>query len=624
MLSTFIYANKTAIDIINYYESKHLSSDLILINNKAGFSVKEAIFLLKVFENTDNSNLRIIKNILIGNVYYEYQRYDTALVFYRKAQLLAAQNLQNSKIQRFYVISLINIAKTTSFTKNSIAFNKNIKNTLSLSKKYKFEDLLAEANFQYAKSLIHKSPKLINSYLDNAESFFVKKNMKFEIQNCYLLRSLISYLHNETTLANEYLNKAFEINENDSLLAKLYFYKANLNKLNNKEAASIENYLKSIELSQKYLDYQATLKSSFALFQLYEKVKLYKKAFEINIIYKEAKDSLNKINSQKKIFLAKIQYKFSNKKNSVTELKLQKVKNNVKLQQHKNNRQILYLISVFFVILFIVIIYFFLLARNYNRRLSKKNKELHKSNLSLKKAKIDLEELGKNKDRFFSIIAHDLRSPFNSVLGLSEYISESMADLEKKEILKLNKMIFTSSKSLYNLLENLLNWSKTQIGKLEFKPENTDLHDVIEKELEVLKIIAANKEINIISKIEKGTFAYFDKGMIATVIRNITNNAIKFTEDKGNIKLSTKNNESSIIVSISDNGIGISQDNIRKLFNANKQFTTSGTSGEKGTGLGLAICKEFVVINNGEINVKSELNKGTQFEFTLPKNKKHE
>ena len=538
---------------------------------------------------------------------------------------MAAQySKKNNKTQRFYVISLINIAKISSITNDSNTFNKNIKKALSLSKKYKFEDLLAEANFQSAKSSIYESPQIMNSYLNNAESFFVKKNMEREVQNCYLLRSLTFYLYGEIPSSELFLNKAFEINKSDSLLATLHFYRANLYRITKKENASIENYLKAIELSQKYLDYQIILKSSFALSQLYEEMQFLKKAFDIHTIYKEAKDSLNKINSKKRIFLAKIQYKFSNKENSVTELKLQEVKNKVKLQQHKNNRQILYMVSGFFVILFIVIIYFFLIARNYNKRLSKKNKELHKSNLTLRKAKNNLEELGKNKDRFFSIIAHDLRSPFNSVLGLSEYISESMGDLEKKEILDLNKMIFTSSKGLFILLENLLDWSKTQIGKLEFNPKGNDLHKVIEDELEVFKIIAANKEINIISKIEKGTFAYFDKDMIATVIRNITNNAIKFTENEGNIELSAKNNESSIIISISDNGIGISPDNIKKLFNANKQFTTSGTSGEKGTGLGLAICKEFIVMNNGTINVKSELDKGTKFEFTLPKNKKHE
>jgi len=174
LLSGFIYANKTTIDKINYYENKHLCADLILINNKASFSVEETIFLLKTFEITNNPNLKIITNILIGNVYNEYELYDTALVFYKKASLLAAQySKKNNKTQRFYVISLINIAKISSITNDSNTFNKNIKKALSLSKKYKFEDLLAEANFQSAKSSIYESPQIMNSYLNNAESFFV-------------------------------------------------------------------------------------------------------------------------------------------------------------------------------------------------------------------------------------------------------------------------------------------------------------------------------------------------------------------------------------------------------------------------------------------------------------------
>lgn len=618
LLSNFLFSNSSAVEKINYYESKHLNTDLFLIGENQNFSIEEMEFFLKTFEITEHPNFRIIRNILIGNIYNKYQHHDTALTFLKKAELLSLQYPNSKKIQRLHIITLINIAEISSNLKKNSFSEENMQKAISLAEENEFEDLLAKANLCYVRLFLEKSPQLVNIYLDKAAKFFIEKDMEYEILEIYLLRSKLLYLYGELNLAEENLNKAFEINNKDSFLSKLYLCKANLNNDNNETLLAIEAYQKAIELSKKYLNYQITLEASLKLFQLFEKLNLHKQAFNTYTLYKEAKDSLSKINSQNKLFLSKIQYQLINKENTVTELKLIEIENEQKIEEHKNNRQMLNMISVFFVLLLILALYFFVLSRNYNKRLKGTNTELQQSNLELRKARSNLEELGRNKDRFFSIIAHDLRSPFNSVLGLSEYISESMSEIEKEEILELNKMIFTSSKSLYNLLENLLDWSKTQIGKLKFEPENIDLYEVLEKELDVLKIIAANKEIQIVSEIKKETMAYFDEGMIATVIRNIINNAIKFTDNKGVIKILSKPNEAYLVVSIIDNGIGISEKNIKKLFNANKQFTTFGTSGEKGTGLGLAICKEFVVMNGGDIKVKSEEAKGTEFEFTLP------
>ena len=175
-----------------------------------------------------------------------------------------------------------------------------------------------------------------------------------------------------------------------------------------------------------------------------------------------------------------------------------------------------------------------------------------------------------------------------------------------------------SSKGLYSLLEELLNWARVQTGRIDYNPEDNDIAEVIANSLSLLKMNAEKKNINFTSTIEAGTFAYFDFKMINTVIRNLSSNAIKFTPENGSVTISAIKGDEFLTIKVSDTGIGISQDDIKKLFRIDVHHTTIGTSQEKGTGLGLIICKEFVEINKCKTWVEIELNKATYFIFTLP------
>jgi PAS domain S-box-containing protein len=236
----------------------------------------------------------------------------------------------------------------------------------------------------------------------------------------------------------------------------------------------------------------------------------------------------------------------------------------------------------------------------------------------LKKYSQELKVSNDAKDKLFSIISHDLISPFNSMLGFFNLISEQYDDMSEDDrksfILDLKK----SSENTFVLLQNLLTWSRTQTGGIKVNPINFDLSAVVDLQLEVLKNAAASKDINLANLILHGIKVYADKDMVKTILINLINNAIKFTRPGGIITINSVIENSVAEITVEDNGVGIESSVLENMFKPDKSQSTLGTSREKGTGLGLLICKEFAERNNGKIWVKSEPGKGSKFIFTLP------
>lgn len=229
-----------------------------------------------------------------------------------------------------------------------------------------------------------------------------------------------------------------------------------------------------------------------------------------------------------------------------------------------------------------------------------------------------LEEALKTKDKFFSIIAHDLRNPFGSLRTLSEYLQNS-EDLTKEEIQEFAEIMHASACQGYDLLENLLEWSRSQRGNIKWQPQEFDLVGLIDSNLKLIQANIRKKQININFHTEKSHHVFADKYMIDTIIRNLIANAVKFTYMNGNIDVVLIEQAKNYCVSIKDDGKGITKENQTKLFDLDNQYSSVGTAMETGTGLGLILCKEFIDINNGKIWVESEVGKGSCFSFTVPK-----
>ena len=230
----------------------------------------------------------------------------------------------------------------------------------------------------------------------------------------------------------------------------------------------------------------------------------------------------------------------------------------------------------------------------------------------------ELKITNQSKDKFFSIISHDLRSPFNALLGITEYMTQYYEDMNSDEVKESVNNIYSSSKKLYSLIVNLLEWSRLHTGRMEVEKIILNLNEAGKEAVNLLNENASAKKIDLINNINEDINVTADKYMIDTILRNLISNSIKFTEPGGHIILSAIRLGNMAEVSVEDNGIGISEENQEKIFRIDAQFRIDGTANEKGTGLGLILCKEFVEKNHGTIRIESKENEGCKFIFTIP------
>lgn len=240
----------------------------------------------------------------------------------------------------------------------------------------------------------------------------------------------------------------------------------------------------------------------------------------------------------------------------------------------------------------------------------------------LKKQQLLLKEINSTKDKFFSIIAHDLKNPFAALIGSAELmilnLKKENCDYEK--VAKHASKIFEASLNGHRLLANLLEWSHAQIGSIIFNPKLTNINDIIKESLSTLENSAHTKKIKLNLKSPQDITVFADSNMISTVLRNLISNAIKFSHPGGEVTVSARKNVNQVELSIKDSGIGIPKTELSRLFKIDQKYSILGTNNETGTGLGLILCKEFIEKHSGKIWVQSESGKGSEFKFTLQTN----
>ena len=237
---------------------------------------------------------------------------------------------------------------------------------------------------------------------------------------------------------------------------------------------------------------------------------------------------------------------------------------------------------------------------------------------ALRQSEAHLRELNVTKDKFFSIIAHDLRNPFSAIIGFSNLLVEQVQEKDYEGIEEYAGIIKNSSQRALDLLMNLMDWSRTQTGSMKFYPKSFKIAPLITDAVELLKGSARQKSIAISMETSSDFNVIADKALISTILRNLISNAIKFTNPGGTIVVSTEQKQNFLVVMVADNGVGIRKEAIEKLFRIEESYSTAGTQNEEGTGLGLLLCKEFIEKHGCKIWVESELNKGSKFSFTLP------
>ncbi len=229
-----------------------------------------------------------------------------------------------------------------------------------------------------------------------------------------------------------------------------------------------------------------------------------------------------------------------------------------------------------------------------------------------------LHEINANKDKFFSILAHDLKNPIGGFLGLTEVMADGMSDLSPEEQQNFAVLMHNSSKQLYSLLENLLHWARSQTGALQLKTKVLNIDKLVDDVISQALTNASLKQITIVKNSLTQPEVFADEDTLSTVLRNLVSNAIKFSHNNSSIEINISQNQKIAVVSVMDQGLGIAQEDIKKLFRIDHNPSRIGTAKEKGTGLGLILCKEFIERNGGTIKVESELDKGSTFTITVP------
>jgi signal transduction histidine kinase/tetratricopeptide (TPR) repeat protein len=525
---------------------------------------------LKIHEDINNKRGISSSNNALGTIYVEFKNYKLALAFYNKA-LKASQEIKDQKTIATYLNNIGDVyLRMKEYQKALRYFDKASKmNTLS---KDSFESGLNYTNIgitynflkQYKKSIeaINKSI-IINK---NDSSLYNGFN-KIELGKSYYFLALEE--HNK-------INKEKLLQESlDYVNESMIFFK---------------KHESLIDIRDAYL-YLSKIKKAQGKHQ--EALYFYEKNTNLNdsIFSNENKTQISLLKSQREIELR-------DKKIEIQELKIKNASRKVYL---------LITITAAVIILLGLFLWLYLSKRKTNQLLNDKNKIISTIN--------------NQKDKFFSIIAHDLRGPFNGFLGLSELLAEDLDNMTKEEIQFAAASMKSSAANLFRLLENLLEWSRMEQGLIPFVPKQKLLLPIVTESMATLQDAADNKEIEININIPENTTIFADINSIHSVIRNLLSNALKFTPKKGSIHIKAIEQGESTTVSITDTGIGMNEKMIENLFNLDVQTNRNGTNNEPSTGLGLILCKEFVEKDGGKIWLESKEGKGSTFYISIPNKK---
>jgi len=424
----------------------------------------------------------------------------------------------------------------------------------------------------------------ISSSLNILGAAYIEKK-EYDQGITHLIRAL------EFSLKNNLQNDVFLIKEN---LAVAYYYKKDYSK-------AIEHSKQAFDYAEKNKIYPFIDMSTLNLFLSYEKLGDYKNAFKYLRIYNENRWVLYDEKKARQIRTLESKYR-AEKKEVIVE----------------NQKKVMLLEVGVFSLLLLAAIFVIWFYRSRNMIMKRKNAELEKKNSVISDQNEKLIELNTTKDKLFSIIGHDLKNPYQSLKEFSNILIQDYKELSEAEIKEFLGYIREASDSGNRLLQNLLDWSRSETGNIKYEPEMFYLHEIIEEAVSLTSNNAIHKDITIEAKVSNSQEVFCDRNMIYTVLRNLLSNAIKFSHRGSKINICSVPRGSMVEVAITDSGIGMNEATINDLFILGKVASKDGTESEKGTGLGLFLCKEFVEKNKGTIHVESTPGKGSTFSFTLP------
>ncbi len=609
--------------------------------NNSALNLDSTIKLHSISNKTIQSSLFFS----MGKSYNQRGNFSKALTCLNKALLISENQIDSSKLIAIYNQIAFSLNHAERYDESYIYALK-AKHLLS-----KYENpteqikyLINIGKYYNSKLLLNKAE---NYYLDALE---LNKNINDSLVQIHLLDHL-GELHlekDQLITAGRYFRSALLIVEQrkENLSYQISNITTNIgkyySKVNNLDSA-LFYFNKSLEIS-KYNNYADLTSASYkALSDLYLNNKDTIKAFNSLQEHTKIQDKLFHSTISQQISELYVQF---NSKTKDQQIKLQNAV--IKSEQLTKILLITFLLFVSIITVIVFINFYRLKLLNntlklqnkkikiQNQRikenavkLKKSNNKLIESKARINKQKIKLEianekyiKANSSKDKFFDIIAHDLKSPFQSIMGFSSLLREAYDDIEDKKKKQYIKLIDSSAQHVNSLINNLLNWSRSQNERINLVKTKFDLNKLINEKINLFELTSLKKKINIISSVSEGTTVYGDMNMISLALRNIISNAIKFSYAGGKIEILSTTGSSKTTIYIRDYGIGIPSETIKKLFNIDNSKRCIGTAGENGTGLGLIISKEYIEKNEGTINVMSSIGEGSTFCITLPSREK--
>lgn len=375
--------------------------------------------------------------------------------------------------------------------------------------------------------------------------------------------------------------------------------------------SAIANGMRALENGREAQAQEQIFQSYELLSQAYKGRKDYENALTYKELSLAIREFIQNEKQERQVLETQNRYVVEKKETEIQNLEALRADREREIAAHKKFKNILSVVVALVCIIALLVFVLYLVKRRANRILKVAKEEIQKHNEKL-------QDLNSTKDKFFSIISHDLKGPLNSLTSFATLLINHTENMTKEEIRMLARDLDKSVRNLFVLLENLLEWSRSQTGNIDFTGELFDLKDILELNKNLLESQAQNKQISIVMDHMESCPVKLHKQSINTVVRNLISNAIKFCREGGTIRLSIAKTGNQLSVSVADNGIGMTKTVMNKLFRLDQKHSTRGTANEKGTGLGLILCKEFIEKNGGKMSVESEPEKGSVFTFSFP------
>ncbi len=503
----------------------------------------------------------------IGLIFFAREQYDKALSYLNKSLATKISSKNPKEISRvMHNMALIyyeqgEINKSLDYHIKSLNFAEKAKDSVLMAYNYCF----IGRNYSHFKKF-----KEAKYYLDKSFEFF----------------TILNTPNNVAMVYNQTADYFYEKTQYDSTI---YYAQ--------------KGYALGDKIGNKYMK----MESSKFIYKSYQMKNDFKNAFKYSLIHFRLADTMQNESNVKEIAYKEARYDF---------LKKLKIAETEKTEAIYKNQFIARTAIIIAILLFVIA----LIVYAFYRLRTKTNNVLLEKNLKISELNEKLEITNSTKDKFFSILAHDLKNPLGNFQVLSNLLYDEYETFSSEERREYLKIIKDSSKQLYVLLENLLQWSRSQRGLIAFEPESNNLSLIVKNSIDLLRLSAERKKIELINLVPDDIIVFVDNNLITTVIRNLISNSVKFTPEGGKVEIgiNPSDSETSISVFVKDNGIGMNSETMDMLFKIDSNIRGLGTEGEEGTGLGLILCKEFIDKHNGKIDVKSRIGEGSTFYFTLP------